>query len=392
VDPIVAELAAENSPPRGRDFPHKIMKRLHVTPEPNLNAQTAALYYSRDLDFWGVSLQRANQLAPAGPAFESALRLNPESTAAIINLDFNHALRAGQQVPVDLSKTTPDHLGRYRSWTGMVTDGGPIDEPSFCYLAGNIYLQSAFLNQAIDSFARVRELEPDFLPARLSSAEVSVLAHRPDLAIAALEDPLANPSRFSLDPANATELNVVAAAAFIQNTNLARGVGILEKEISYHPNDLNLLKAATQVYFNQGLYTNALRVIKLRLATTPDDPTWLYGLGYAYLLLDEPSQAIPPLSRVIALDPDNHEAVFKRALAYLNTGKLNAARSDYQSLQQTHPKAYPVAYGLGEIAWRQHATNEAVQNYTLYLANAPTNSAEFKLVSQRLADLKGAAR
>jgi predicted negative regulator of RcsB-dependent stress response len=46
---------------------------------------------------------------------------------------------------------------------------------------------------------------------------------------------------------------------------------------------------------------------------------------------------------------------------------------------------------LGDIAWRLHDTNAAIQNYTACLANAPTNLAESTLIRQHLADLKAPA-
>jgi hypothetical protein len=67
---------------------------------------------------------------------------------------------------------------------------------------------------------------------------------------------------------------------------------------------------------------------------------------------------------------------------------LNDARADYTALQVTYTNSYQVAFGLAEVAWRQHATNEAVHNYQLYLANAPTNSVEFKTVQDRLNQLQ----
>ena len=48
----------------------------------------------------------------------------------------------------------------------------------------------------------------------------------------------------------------------------------------------------------------------------------------------------------------------------------------------------PVAYGLGEIAWRQHDSAEAIRNYQVYLANASTNTAEATNVIARLRELK----
>ena len=85
-------------------------------------------------------------------------------------------------------------------------------------------------------------------------------------------------------------------------------------------------------------------------------------------------------------------ARFNRALAYLQSDRLNEARTDYEALQSAYTNSFQVAFGLAEVAWRQHATNEAVRNYQIYLANAPTNAAnsvESKTVHERLTQLRG---
>jgi tetratricopeptide (TPR) repeat protein len=99
--------------------------------------------------------------------------------------------------------------------------------------------------------------------------------------------------------------------------------------------------------------------------------------------------AIDEFTRVLATQTNNSSVLFNRALACLNSDKLDAARADYKTLQQTFTNSFRVAYGLGEIAWRQHDTNEAIRNYKLYLANANTNTAEATNVIQRLRELKG---
>ena len=82
-------------------------------------------------------------------------------------------------------------------------------------------------------------------------------------------------------------------------------------------------------------------------------------------------------------------ARFNRALAYLQSDRLNDARADYAKLLAAYTNSFQVAYGLAEVAWRQHATNDAIRNYQLYLVNAPTNSVESKSVRDRLKLLRG---
>jgi len=135
--------------------------------------------------------------------------------------------------------------------------------------------------------------------------------------------------------------------------------------------------------------SNALRVIDLKLSLTPDDPAWLFAQGFARLRLKLYPGAIASLTRVLTLQTTNYDALFNRGVAYLQMGDLKSARADYQQLQQAYPKSFQVAFGLGEIAWRERDTNEAAQNYSFYLENAPTNTSEFKEIRQRLAGLTG---
>ncbi len=94
------------------------------------------------------------------------------------------------------------------------------------------------------------------------------------------------------------------------------------------------------------------------------------------------------MTRLLAIQTNNNDALFNRAVAYLQSGKLDAARADYEKLDQSFTNSFQVAYGLGEIAWRKHETNEAIKNYEAYLATANTNTAEATNIIERLKSLK----
>ncbi len=373
-----------------RTLGQRFLARLHVVREQNPNAVAAGFYYSRDLDFWGVQLQRAGELEKAAGCFERAQTLNPDNVVAQINLHFNQDLRAGRTVPITPSKVTRDQFGKYHDWSEVVNVCGPFDEPSFCFVNGYLSARdNGFYRQAVASFNRVRELDPDYLPVRLLLAQIYLSARLPDRALEVLHDPLTQPSKFSLTDSNSTELNVMAAGAYLQKTNLAQGIRLLELEITRHPDNNDLLTAAVQAFVMRGLFTNALAVIDGRLKLAPDDPTWLFGKGYICMQLHAYDDAAPAFTRVLIIQTNNTAARFNRALAYFDSGKLDDARADYQQLQQTLTNSFPVAYGLGEIAWRKHETNEAIRNYKIYLANVSTNTAEATNVILRLRELEG---
>jgi tetratricopeptide (TPR) repeat protein len=368
----------------------RMLDRLHVPREQNQNAILAGTFYSRSLNFWGVQLQRAGDLTNAAACFAMAKEVNPDNFIAQINLRFNQSLRAGTSVPLDLSKTASDQFGKYRDWNQALNANGPFDEPSFCFVEGlNLAAQNGFFRQAVAPLARVREFEPDNLVARLWLGQIYVMFHLPDRALEVLRGPLEQPERFSLAKTNETQLNVIAAAAYFQKNDSAQGTQLLETEIARHPTNDDLLLTSAQIYLARGLLTNALNVIDRKLRLTPNDPDWLFNRGLVSLQSQAYDDAIDTFTRVLAIQTTNSSARFNRALACLASGKLDAARADYKTLQQSLTNAFQIAYGLGEIAWRQHETNEAIRNYKLYLANANTNTAEATNVMQRLRELKG---
>jgi tetratricopeptide (TPR) repeat protein len=385
----IEKAAAPADPNAPRSFGEELLTRFHVTREPNLNAITAGTYYSRDLDFWGVELQRAGELPAAAARFESAGKLNPDNLIARVNLQFNEDLRAGKTVPVDLSKTTADEFGKYRSWNAIIGANGPADQPSFCFQDGVTLMQGGLMRQAVAPFERVRQLDPDNLDARLLLGQLYLASRLPDKALDALHEPLDNPGKFSIAQTNSTQLNILAAGAYLQKNANARAVQLLQTEISRHPADDELLFAVAKAYILHGLFPEALGVIDHKLKMTPDDPTWLFSRGYVSIQLKAYNDAVTAMTRVLSVQTNNNDARFNRAIAYLDSDKLDDARADYLVLQATFTNAPPVAYGLGEIAWRKHETNEAVRNYQIYLANANTNTAEATNIIQRLHELRG---
>jgi tetratricopeptide (TPR) repeat protein len=372
-----------------KDVASWCLMHLHASPEPNPNAVMAGLFYSRGLNFLGVQLQRAGGLVKAEKFFSEAQELNPDNVVAKINLDFNKTLRAGSPTAVELSRVTTDQFGKYHSWDEVLTANGPFDETSFCFENGTWLMQGGLMRQSVAQFNRVRQLAPDNLAARLFLAQTYVFSRQPDRALEVLHDPLTRPFRFALTEFNSTELNVLAASAhFLKNEN-AEGAALLESEIARHPDDETLLMSSAQSFIMRGLYTNALDVINRKLARTPDDPQWIFGKGFASLQVGAFNDAVAAMSRILETQTNNPAALFDRAYAYFKSDRLDAARADFRQLQSAYTNSFQVAYGLGEIASRQHDTNEAVRNFKIFVANAPTNTVELKTVRERLAQLGG---
>ena len=71
---------------------------------------------------------------------------------------------------------------------------------------------------------------------------------------------------------------------------------------------------------------------------------------------------------------------------------LDDAQADYEALQKTLPTSSRINYGLQEIAYRKKDTNAAIRYCRVYMANAQTNTAEAKIVIDRLKELTAGSR
>ena len=128
------------------------------------------------------------------------------------------------------------------------------------------------------------------------------------------------------------------------------------------------------------------------MAISPTNLAALVAKGYLSLQSGRFEEAIPPLTKALALETNNYTvqyaAMLDRAIAYLQANRLDEAQKDYETLLRQNPGSYRLYYGLGEIAWRKHDTNSAVHYYELYLTNSVYGSEEARTVGERLASLK----
>jgi protein O-GlcNAc transferase len=180
---------------------------------------------------------------------------------------------------------------------------------------------------------------------------------------------------------------VEASALFVKNDSETAGT-LLDNVVRKNPRDEVVLGSVVQLCMSHGRFSNALEVVEHQLKLDPADETALVNKGYLHLQLGDYPEAIQPLTRVLAVQTNNYPAMLNRAIAYLRSDQLDAARADYETLQKVFPRQFQIYYGLGEIAYREKDTNAAIRYYELYLANAIPNSQESKFITERVAQLK----
>jgi len=166
---------------------------------------------------------------------------------------------------------------------------------------------------------------------------------------------------------------------------------VISEAIAATPDNTNLVTTAIQLYLNAGMYTNCLNLIDQQLLPNPDDINLLVNKGFLLLKMTNQAPAVEVLSRALSLQSNNAPARLNRAIANLQLENLDAAQGDYEELLLQFPKAYPLYYGLGEIAFKRGETNQAVYNFRLYLTNAPPHTLEAREVRGKLEAMSSSA-
>jgi tetratricopeptide (TPR) repeat protein len=375
--------------PRKLNIADALLKKAHLPQQQNGLAQALGSYYSQALDYWAVELQRNGKLTNAATFFERALDLNPGNIVAQVNLQCNKNLQAGRVGNVQLSKSIEDEFGeKYRSWDAVINANGPFDEPNFCFEQGRVFVRNNLIRQAAQQIDRAREMTPNFLDPYLWLAQLHVLNRTPSEALKIVDTIRATPALAVAAETNRAQLLFVETSARLTQGNLSAADAVVRSYLDKSPGDDALLSTAGQVFMNYGCYTNALDIFNQQLRATPNNLTLLNNKGFVLMTMKRYDEAIPPLESVLKVDTNNYSARLNRAISYLRLKKFDEAMSDYEILQKAHPTDPRVAYGLAEIAWNRKDNPAAIRYYELYLSNANTNTAEGKIVIERLKTLK----
>lgn len=391
-DSFPALLSAINPPssaaqPTLRD---QLLTRLHVPAETDGTARGIGSVYSRALNFWAVEMQKTGELEQAAGLFALALKLNPGNIVAQVNLEYNKKFRAGERPPVAMPSSVEDRFGDAGSWEQVLGQHGPYDEQDFCYAQGFTFVRNGLFRQAAQAFERVHTFAPDDLPTRLYLAELNLIARKPDRALELVRAPLEQPERFHLSPTNRVDALGVQAKAWFLQGEAARADTLLETAIQAAPTNHYLLANAVAIYTENSRFSNALVNVDRQLQVRPDDPVALLNKGYLHMQLNAFGEAILAMTQLLNLQTNRPEALLNRAIAYLRNDQMDAAQKDYETLLSLDPNLRQVNYGLGEIAFRRHDTNTAIQRYESYLSNSVPGAAETLFVEKRLQELRGA--
>ncbi len=380
VNPLLRLVARPQLPRPG--YERLLMELGHLQPPPPAQAKVLARWYSGALNRWGVTLQRNGRSSEAANCFALAQELNPDNLPARVNFQCNSNLLARHKITVLRDQAFRDRFGTGLTWDQILTDNGPLDEPSYCYHLALSLADAGKLRLAGQQLERVKVLAPGDQAARLMLGEVLCRCGMPDQALQIAAEMRIDPDLQPLGPRNEVEAALLEAKAWFAKTNGSKAEGIINSLLTSHPGNADLLDRAGDIFIVNKSYSNALQIAERQLQSDPDNPVTLANRGRLLVLIGDFSNAIPPLTLSLAVT-NTYAARLDRAYAYVQTCRLDAAEIDFPELLHAFPNVDNTYYGLGGTAWQNKDTNAAIRQYEPYLSNAVARTEESRIAAAR---------
>ena len=365
------------------------LRNLRLARRINVTAEFLGAIYSKALDHWGVEARRAGQESAAPEWFRRSIALNPDNLAARINLEYATRCARGERSPLKLAwakEELSESLSKYENWWEVLSQNGPVDEPTFLLQSGRVLLAVRNPRQAANAFVRCAALAPGWTAPRLWLAQ-SYNAMRQFTQALEITDEI-DANRQSLKGPGLAELILCRTMALrgLGRTNDA--AAYLEQFVNQHGTYVQVLSAAANLYAASAQFEQEL---KLREALSQRDlknPELLAKQGLAELRLGRYETAVATLSQALNLSPTDGNPRLLRAVAYLQSGQLEASKADYRELLKKADLAQNALFGLGGIAWRERDTNAVLYYYQQFLSNNAALSHQFNVATERLRQLR----
>jgi tetratricopeptide (TPR) repeat protein len=366
-----------------------LLSTLRLRTEPNATTGFLGAFYSRSLNHFGVQSQRVGNWAQAGVWFGRSLELNPQNLPAHINREFNEQWQRGTKTrlnPSLLQKKFGDISSRYKDWREILSEFGPVDEPTFLFRTGRAFLANGNTRLAANSFQRSAVLAPEWPQPRLWLAQ-SLIEQGNFAEAVDVTDRLASDNPPQEEPGLAQFLHCRATS--LQGAGRTNEIpSFIDDFVRKNGKHNQVLAAAADAYAENGMHEQQLATIEELLKREPNRPEWLSQKGVAELQLGRYEAAIATLTTALSVAPTDENARLARAIARLGADQLDPARDDYQQLVNSKGCSANALFGLGTIAWRKHETNSAIHFYQQYLTNAIADSPQVTVASQRLRELR----
>jgi tetratricopeptide (TPR) repeat protein len=307
-------------------------------------------------DALGAYFGQRGQFACALTAFQSAIRLEPNSGEAHFNLGLallasGDARRAAAELRI-AARLEPKR-------------------PESHVALGNALSQLNQSEAAINEFKLALQSNPKFVPALDGLTKQLIEQHRYSAAIAYLEN---------APPAEELQLNLAIANS--RNGDMARATDILSLLVKEHPKSAPAHSNLGIAYTEQDRYREAASEFQKAIQLDPHADEDRISYLKALCVLAEFPTAEPVIDEYVERKPNDAEALNLKGVVYRGLGKYAEAEPVLSRAVVLNPASYDSHYNLGFVLAKLGKTKEAREQLEKALQLKPGSSeAQFQLVS-----------
>jgi tetratricopeptide (TPR) repeat protein len=285
----------------------------------------------------GVLYAQADRVACAISAFEAALRLESQNWQAHYNLALA-LLRKGDP---------PRAESELRTALRQKPDSAAAH-----FALGTLLQDEQKLGAAADEFLTVAKIDPNFVPASISLADVHMAQGKPAAAISTLQDAIAHSS-----PESSEQLKLALAKVY------ARGGANLTEAQKLNEQANNFLAG--------GNARAAVEAYRKALQLNPRDPLLHYNLSLALDQLADRAAERQELARTIQLDANLAPAHNQLGLVSLQDLQRSESEREFKKALEINPKYAEAQNNLGILYSQQGKDSEAAALFRQAIQNAP---------------------
>ncbi|MBS0446953.1 MAG: PEP-CTERM system TPR-repeat protein PrsT [Proteobacteria bacterium] len=229
------------------------------------------------------------------------------------------------------------------------------DRPLAPNLRGRVYLLRKDAAQARASFERALAIDPVYVPAASSLADLDLAENKPEAARKRFEAVLAS------DPKNVRALLAIAGLKARAGASKEEIADALSSAVKLNPADVAPRLLLVDHYLSNKDNEKALLAAQDGTAALPESLELLDALGRAQLASGEPNQAISSFNKLAGLKPDAPEPYLRLASVYMATNNAAGAEQSFKRALAIQPNLPAAQQGLAQVYAGTKRYDDALQ-------------------------------
>lgn len=256
----------------------------------------------------GVALQQEGRTAEAIERFRACLQINPLRAIAYVRLKEAYGGdRTGDQLMAELTRRTHQNTIDFVSWN----------------LLGVLHAKQGRWDEALAALHRAVQIQPADIDAWTSLGWLASHLGQIDEAREAFRRAL------TLDATYGRAHAGLAGLYAETNSNYDQAIAEYRLALTGEPDNPSYLYDMGWMYYRKGMNDEALQILTRASALSPDDPTGRTKIGWVQLRRKEYRSAIDEFERALQVQPAYTFARFGLARALQASGNSDAAATEY---------------------------------------------------------------